>query len=189
MPTNPNISKLTLGPLISTSKGAKQILISHDGANLVWTPSEYLDVPFEPSNFSDKESARLSICFGPTKEIENYLSLFESWCVKALAKNSRELLGSEHMEAQIKEKFQSSIKTSEKGWTSFRAKMNIAGKSAVQCWTPERVRCSQPTSWRDCKVMPQLHFKSLYLMNKEIGCVIEMKHALIQEIEPECPFD
>ena len=190
MSTFPNVTKLTLGPILTTTKGSKQIQISNDGAPLIWTPSEYLEVPFEPSNLSDKESSRLSICFNPSELIvENCQNLFESWCIKTLAKKSKELLGSEQTETQIKERFQSCVKTSEKGWTSLRTKMNIAGKSAVQCWTPEKVKCSLPTSWRDCKVMPQLHFKSLYLMNKEIGCVIEMKHALIQEIEPECPFE
>ena len=103
MSTLPNVTKLTLGPLISITKGAKQIQVSHDGAHLVWTPSEFLDVPFEPSNFSDKEAARLSICFCPTKEIENFLNIFESWCVKALAKRSQEFLGSEHTSADQRE--------------------------------------------------------------------------------------
>ena len=140
-------------------------------------------------NFSDKESSRLSICFAPTPEIESFQKIFESWCVKALVKHSKEFLGSEQTEAQIREKFQSSIKTSEKGWTSFRAKMNIAGKNAVQCWTQEKVKCSLPSCWRDCKVLPQFHIKSLYLMNKEIGTVIEVKHCLLEEIEPQCPFE
>ena len=190
MSTFPNISKLTLGLILTTTKGSRQILISKDdGTPLIWTPSEYLEVAFEPSNFSDKESSRLSICFAPTEEINNFQGILESWCIKTLAKKSKELLGSEQTEAQIKEKFQSCVKTSEKGWTSFRCKMNIAGKSAVQCWTPERVRCLPPTSWRDCKVMPQLHLKSLYLMNKEVGLIIEMKNALIEEIIPQCPFE
>ena len=190
MSTLPNVTKLTLGPLLTTSKGSKQIQISKDdGSNLIWTPSEYLDIPLEPSNFSNQESSRLSICFAPSQENENFQSLFESWCIKTLAKKSKELLGCEQMETHINEKLQSCLKTLEKGWTSFRAKMSIAGKNAVQCWTQEKEKRLLPTSWRDCKMLPQLHIKSLYLMNKEIGCVIEMKHAMVQEIEPECPFE
>ena len=191
MSTLPNVTKLTLGPILTTTKGSKQIQISKDdGSPLIWTPSEYLEVAFEPSNFSDKESSRLSICFALTEEITStFQGLFERWCIKTLAKRSKELLGSEQTEAQIKEKFQSCVKTSEKGWTSFRCKMNVAGKNAVQCWTPEKVKCSLPTSWRDCKLKPQLHLKSLYLMNKEIGCVIELRHTLVQDIELECPFE
>ena len=190
MSTLPNISKLTLGPLLTTTKGSKQIQISKDdGTPLIWTPSEYLEAAFEPSCFSDKESSRLSICFAPTEQINNFQGIFEGWCVKTLAKKSKELLGSEQTEAQIKEKFQSCVKTSEKGWTSFRCKMNVAGKNAVQCWTPDRVKRSLPNSWRDCKLKPQLHLKSLYLMNKEYGPVIEVRHCLIEEIEPECPFE
>ena len=190
MSTLPNISKLTLGPLLTTTKGSRQILISKDdGTPLIWTPSEYLEVVFEPSNFSDKESSRLSICFNPTEEINSFQGIFESWCVKTLAKKSRELLGSEQTEAQIKEKFQSSLKTSEKGWTSFRAKINIAGKNQVQCWTPKKVKCWLPSCWKDCKILPQLHFKSVYIMNKEFGVVVDVKHCLLEEIEPQCPFE
>ena len=191
MSTFPNISKLTLGPILTTTKGSKQIAISKDdGSPLIWTPSEYLEVAFEPSSFSDPQASRVSICFNPTEEITNsFLGIFEGWSVKTLAKKSKELLGSEQTEAQIKEKFQSCVKTSEKGWTSFRCKMNIAGKNAVQCWTPEKVKCSLPSCWRDCKVLPQFHIKSLYLMNKEIGTVIDVKHCLLEEIEPQCPFE
>jgi len=191
MSTLPNISKLTLGPILTTTKGSKQIQISKDdGSPVIWTPSEYLEVAFEPSNFSDKESSRLSICFAPTEEIiNNFQGIFETWCIKTLAKKSQELLGSQQTAEQIKEKFQSCVKTSEKGWTSFRCKMNVAGKNAIQCWTPERVKCSQPNSWRDCKLKPQLHLKSMYLMNKEVGLIIEIKNALIEEIEPQCPFE
>ena len=71
MSTIPNISKLTLGPLLTNTKGSKQIQISSDGSPLVWTPSEYLEVPFEP-NFSDPQASRVSICFAPTPEIESF---------------------------------------------------------------------------------------------------------------------
>ena len=128
MSTLPNVTKLTLGPVLTTANGSKQIQISKDdGTPLIWTPSEYLEVAFEPSNFSDKESSRLSICFAPTEEIlSNFQGIFETWCIKTLANTSKELLGSEQTEAQIKEKFQPCVKTSEKGWTSFRCKMNMA---------------------------------------------------------------
>ena len=96
MSTLPNVTKLTLGPILTTTKGSKQIQISKDDDNpLIWTPSEYLEVAFEPSNFSDKESSRLSICFAPTEEINNFQGIFESWCVKALAIKSKEFLGTE----------------------------------------------------------------------------------------------
>ena len=185
----PNVTKLSLGPILTTTKGSKQIQISNDGSPLVWTPSEYLEIPFEPSNFSDKESSRQSICFAPTPEIENFQNIFQSWCIKTLAKKSKELLGSEQTEAQIKEKFQSSLKTSEKGWTSFRAKMNVAGKNQVQCWTPEKVIRSLPSCWKDCKILPQFHLKSVYIMNKEFGVICDVKHCLVEEIEPQCPFE
>ena len=83
----------------------------------------------------------------PTEEIESCLEILESWCIKALTKESKEMLGQELTESQIKERFKSSLNTLEKGWISFRCKVNIAGKNAVKCWTPEKVKRSLPESW------------------------------------------
>ena len=189
MSTFPSICSLKLGPLTVTSKGSKQIQVYKDDGPLVWQPSEYLEVPFEPSNFADKDSSRVNICFVPTEEIKTCLELFESWCIKTLTKDAKELLGQELTESQIKEIFQTSLKTSEKGWTSFRCKMNIAGRNAVQCWTKDKVKRSRPESWRDCKITPKLHFKGLYVMGRDMGAVIEVTHAMVEELEQHCPFD
>ena len=189
MSTFPSIANLKLGPLTVSSKGSKQIQISKDDGPLVWQPCEYLEVPFEPSNFSDKESSRLNICFVPTEEIKSCLELFESWCIKTLTKEAKELLGQELTESQIKERFQSSLKTSEKGWTSFRCKMNIEGRNAVQCWTTDKAQRSLPESWRVCKIIPKLHFKGLYVMGRDLGAVIDVTHAMVEELEMQCPFD
>ena len=189
MSTFPSITSFKLGPLSVTSKGSKQIQISKEDGPLVWQPSESCEVPFEPSNFSDKESSRVNLCFVPTEEIESCLELFESWCIKALTKESKELLGQELTESQIKERFQSSLKTSEKGWRSFRCKMNIAGKNAVKCWTPDKVKRSLPESWRDCKITPKLHFKGLYVMGRDVGMLIDVTHAKVEELVQQCPFD
>ena len=189
MSSFPSLNKLAFGKLVTTSKGAKQIPITNEDGPLTWQPSDFLEIPFEPSNFSDKESSRVNICFAPTEEISNSLNLFESWLVKSLAKQSKELLGQEQTESQIRERFQSSLKTSEKGWTSFRAKMNITGRNAVQCWNLDKTQRSHPDCWRDCKVIPKLHFKALYVMNKDLGLIIDVTHCMVEELDKQCPFD
>ena len=122
MSTIPQLNKLTLGPLLTTSKGAKQIQITNDGGPLIWTPKEYLEIPFEPSNFSDKESSRLSICFTPTPEIESFQKIFESWCVKALAIKSKEFLGTELTQEQIKRNFQ-------QAWRHRKKVIRVSGRN------------------------------------------------------------
>jgi hypothetical protein len=189
MSTFPSLNKLAFGKLVTTSKGAKQIPITNEDGPLTWQPSDFLEIPFEPSNFSDKESSRVNICFAPTEEISNSLNLFESWLVKSLARQSKELLGQEQTESQIRERFQSSLRTSEKGWTSFRAKMNITGRNAVQCWNLDKTQRSPPDCWRDCKVIPKLHFKSLYVMNKDLGLIVDVTHCMVEELDKQCPFD
>ena len=81
------------------------------------------------------------------------------------------------------------LETSEKGWTSFRCTVNIEGRNAVQCWTPNKVKRSLPESWRDCKITPKLYFKGLYVMGRDMGAVIELTHATVEELEQQCPFE
>ena len=67
--------------------------------------------------------------------------------------------------------------------------MNIAGKNAVTCWTPDKVKRSLPESWRDCKITPKLHFKGLYVMGRDVGMLIDVTHAKVEELVQQCPFD
>ncbi len=153
------------------------------------TVTAHIDSWSHGNRYPVKESNRVNICFAPTEEISSSLSIFESWCLKTLARQSKELLGQEQTESQIRERFQSSLKTSEKGWTSFRAKMNITGRNAVQCWNLDKTQRSPPDCWRDCKVIPKLHFKSLYVMNKDLGLIIDVTHCMVEELDKQCPFD
>jgi hypothetical protein len=54
----PGISTLSLGSIVRSSKGATQIPILAEAKPVCWQPSESREVPFEPSAFEDKESAR-----------------------------------------------------------------------------------------------------------------------------------
>jgi len=188
--TFPKIETLSFGALISTTKGSKQIpILQNKTKPLTWQPDEFWDIPFEPSNFADKDSNRVTLCFTPTEQAEDFLRIFDLWCIKALASQSKELLGGNQLtEEQVKNRYISPIKTSEKGYTTLRCKMNLAGPHTVQCWTNSKELRSQPDCWRNCKVKPMLYFKSIYLMGKDLGPIIECTHAMIDESIPECPF-
>ena len=187
--TFPKIETLSFGPLISTSKGSKQIpILQNKTKALTWQPDEFWDIPFEPGNFADKESNRVSICFTPQEQVENCLKIFDLWCIKTLANQSKELLGQQISEEQVKARYVSPLKTSEKGYTTLRCKMNRAGPHAVQCWTQGREQRLPPDCWQKCKVKPMLYFKSIYIMGKDLGPIIECTHAMIEESEIECPF-
>ena len=185
----PKIETLSFGPLISRLKGSKQIpILQNKTKALTWQPIDFWVTPFEPSNFSDKESNRVSICFTPTAEVEDSLKIFDLWCINRLASQSKALLGQQMTEEQVKARYVSPLKTSEKGYTSLRCKMNLAGPHTVQCWTNFKELRSLPDCWRSCKVKPMLYFKSIYIMGKDLGPIIECTHAMIEETTPECPF-
>ena len=187
--TFPKIETLSFGPLISTTKGSKQIpILQNKTKALTWQPEEFWDIPFEPGNFSDKESNRVSICFTSTEQVEDCLRIFDLWCIKTLASQSKELLGQQLTDEQVKTRYMSPLKTSEKGYTSLRCKMNLAGPHTVQCWTNFKELRLPPDCWRNCKVKPMLYFKSIYIMGKDLGPIIEVTHTMIEESIPECPF-
>ncbi len=191
MSTFPSITSFKLGPLSVTSKGSKHFQISKDDGPLVWQPSESFEVPFEPSHFSDKESSRVNICFVPTEEIENCLELLESWCIKALTKESKELLGQELTESQIKERFQSSLKTSEEiipvqnehsGQECSHmldTKQSEALASRILAGLQDHAKTSFQRSVCD----------GLYVMGRDVGMLIDVTHVEVEELVHQCPFD
>ena len=81
-----------------------------------------------------------------------------------------------------------SNKNIRKGYTTLRCKMNLAGPHTVQCWTDFKELRLPPDCWRNCKVKPMLYFKSIYIMGKDLGPIIECTHAMIEESKIECPF-
>ena len=112
----------------------------------------------------------------------------ESWVLETLAANPQKYFGQDLTLVQLKERFSSAIKTSEKGYRSLRAKMNFTGKGAVQCWTAEKAKRDLPEDWTACSVKPRLQIKGLWIMSREFGLLLEMSDALLEEFSVACPF-
>ncbi len=97
-------------------------------------------------------------------------------------------LGSSYSEAKVQEMFTSALKTTDRGYTHLRAKMNLAGKGQVKCWDLNKMPRPAPEDWTICEVTPCLHVKGLWVMNKDFGLIIEMADALVVESSQACPF-
>ena len=181
------MTNLKLGEITTLGKGAKVTPLTSNGEVLKWCPGA-LQILFEPKAFNDPGATRVSVCFKSTPEIEAYIRELESWILKEVSSNPQMYLGQACSEAQVRERFTSALKTSEKGYTHLRAKMNTAGKGQVKCWDENKKPRPPPDDWTLCEVQPCLHIKGLWVMSKDFGLLIEMADALVSESSQLCPF-
>ena len=181
------MTSLKLGEVALIGKGAKVAPLTSEGGALKWTPGP-LQILFQPKAFNDPAATRVSVCFKSTPQIEEYIEELEAWILKEVASNPQQYLGQALSEAQVRERFTSAIKTSDKGYRHLRAKMNLAGKGQVKCWDENKRPRQPPDDWTLCEVQPCLQIKGLWVMSKDFGLLIEMADALVSESSQLCPF-
>jgi hypothetical protein len=182
------MTNLKLGEVTLLGKGAKVAPLTSNGEVLKWRPGP-LQILFQPKAFNDPAATRVSVCFKSTSEIEEYIEELEAWILKEVSSNPQMYLGQACSEAQVRERFTSALKTSEKGYKHLKAKINIAGKSQVKCWDMNtRLPRPPPEDWTLCEVQPFLHIKGIWVMSKDFGLLIEMADALVSESSQLCPF-
>ena len=174
-------SGLTFGDLTSSGKGARSVPITGENT---WAPGE-LKVLWQPRSFDGSDQNRVSISFQTTDALEVDIRKFEE-CIVAYV-GARQYLG-DLSPAQVKERFVSMLKVSDKGYRSLRAKMNFTGRNGVQCWDSDKQKRDLPEDWLCCSVSPIFRIKGLWLMSRDWGILCEMEHAQISEATAACPF-
>ena len=118
-------SKLKLGELQLQAKGAKHIPLFYNGEQqFKWHPGA-LQMLWQPKTFNDPTATRVSICFQTTPEVENYIRVLETWVLDQVKANPQMYLGHALTPDKVEAMFTSALKTSEKGYTHLRAKMNL----------------------------------------------------------------
>ena len=187
--TSIDISNLAFASLCTTSKGAKQLPAWYtDGEPVSWQPEHFMEVPFEPSAFGDPEASRVTLCVTPSETLSAQIAELDAWCINTLI-STPSLLGVSLTPEQVKERYASSLKTSEKGYLTLRCKMNKYGRYAVQCYDTEKEKRSQPDTWRGCSIRPRIVWKGLWVMGRDFGSILEVTHCIVQEGGGDsCPF-
>ncbi len=179
-----------LGDLLVTSKGAKQIPVTTKaGSPLIWMHNEALTVCYQPSAFNDPDATRVNLCLGMTDSLAQQLKSFDASLITAIAAESKKYFGGQSLSIEeVKNRMQPSVKVSEKGYDHWRCKMNIAGRSKVQCYGTDRLVRALPENWLAVSVKPRVQIKSIWIMSKEIGVIWEVVACQIDESVQECPF-
>ena len=192
-PASANIdtTALSLGDVVVTGKGAKQIpLISKHGEFVTWNPSDFLTVMFEPSAYNQPDATRLNLCLSVTPAVARSLSAFDEWLTTTLAQESLRLFGTALSVEEVRGKFLQTLRTHEAtGSQSLRLKMNTTGRSRVRLWDMARNPISAPPSWTQCSAKCKIRLKTIWFMGKnEMGVVAEATDIMLDDAEAECPF-
>jgi hypothetical protein len=188
---NIDTTVLTLGDVVVTGKGAKQIpLISKNGEAVTWNPTDFLTVMFEPSAYNQPDATRLNLCLSVTPAVARSLSAFDEWLTTTLAAESLRLFGTTLSVEEVRGKFLPTLRTHEAtGSQSLRLKMNTTGRSRVRLWDMTRNPISAPPSWTQCSAKCKIRLKAVWLMGKnEMGIVAEATDVMLDDAEAECPF-
>ena len=187
-----DISSLAFTAAVVNSKGAKTLpVLNKDGSSVTWQLVDPLEVAFEPSAYNDPENvaSRVTMCLTPTDAICDEIAALDAWCLETLSANPVPLLGLQLSSEQIRDRYVSCLKTSDKGYKTIRLKMNRGGRYSLQCFTPDREKRAHPEAWRGGSVQAQVTFKGLFLMGRDFGPVLEVTHVIVHESKDEiCPF-
>ena len=185
-----DLGSLSLGDVVTTGKGAKQIPLSAIGGEaVIWRPKDALTVLFEPSAYNQPDATRVTLCLSVTPAVVSSLQGFDEWCVTTLAAQSSRLLGSQLSVEEVRNRFQPTLRTHEaSGSQSLRLKMNLSGRAAVRIWNPMGTQISAPPSWSQCSAKCRIRLKGFWLMAKEIGVVAECIDVQLDTAEAKCPF-
>ena len=146
-----DISAIKLGALQISTKGAKSIPVSLANDKSVFLQAGPLTPQFEPSALNDAIATRVNLCLSLNDEVEATLSQIDAHIVKLLVLDSPKLFGMPLNDSQVRERMQPSIRISEKGFRSWRMKMNLSGRNCVQLYDVDRQNLAiPPQSWVGC---------------------------------------
>jgi hypothetical protein len=181
-------TQIKLGQLQINPKGAKQVPISLDNDKSLFLRHGPLAPLFEPSAFNDPLATRVNLSLSVNDALEYELKSIDDQIVKLLAVDSLRFFGSEQTEAQIKDRMLPSIRISEKGFKSWRLKMNVSGRNRVQVFDMDKNAIDPPDFWVGCGINARVLVKSVWMMAKECGILYEVQAVQAQACSVECPF-
>ena len=137
-PTSVDLPQLVFAALTTTPKGRKQLpALYKNGESVAFSPEDFYSIPFEPSAFNDAEAQRVTLCVTPSEDLWEQIAALDEWCIETLSANST-LLGVSLSPQQIRDRYVSCLRTSEKGYKIVRSKINLSGKYSIQCYTQEK---------------------------------------------------
>jgi hypothetical protein len=186
-----DFTKLQLAEPVVSSRGAKSCALSNDNAKFILTVGSRespLTSPFGASSFSDETTSRKTIEYRLPPTWVDYFDSFDSWAVTYLTCNSERLFGKPLTIEQVRDSYKPCVTRRGNYQPTLRCKLNIAGTSAVRCWTPLEQRMGVPEDFRGYEMVPRVSALHLWCMNREFGFVFQVNDLMCSEVSQCCPF-
>ena len=174
-----------LGEVQTSSKGVRSASLTADGQPifLQLTPqAEPLTTPFGASSFNNEETNRKTLDFRCTPDLQEFLRRLDEWARLYLADNAQRLFKGKTPE------YRECLQKKGEYPETVRTKINVSGQRACRCWSERYEKIDIPEDLRQCGLVPRVQAKSLYVMGKEVGLVLEVTDLLCVLPEETCPF-
>ena len=171
-----------------TAKSGKTAPILHKGTQFIRQFDE-VEAAFNASAFNEPEANRVNLCMRTTSSIEDWITEFEHWLLDYCTSNSMRIFGKELTRDGVAFMYTPLLKMSDKYPSTWKVKLNKTGRQACRCWDKNtRLKREQPDDWRDCRIIPRVWIKSLWIQSKSFGVIMELTDAVLSESGPkECP--
>ena len=191
-----NPATLSLNDVYTTPHGAKVAQIRDGGGALVIQPNEFLRVPFEPSAFNESDAQRLNLFIEAPRPVLEMFAALDEWLIGYLAEHSSRLFKKPLTTDEIRAKYQSCVRHSDKGYMpAIKTKVDLSdGKHALHCWDGNGSEAVRPESWRNCYINPRLHVTHLWFMGSNFGPAVRLTDAQVlpppdeDAADRKCPF-
>ena len=178
-------AELRLGDVFLTRHNAKIASIRDGNKDLVLQPEEFLKVPFTPMNFDDNAATRLNLFLHPCRSLLEDVVSIDEWLIGYLADHSVEILKEQMNFDQVREKYISCIRHSDKGYApTIKTKIDFTdGKHSLHCWDADGNLIDAPENWKEFRISPRLHVSHVWFMGTNFGPVLRLTDALLKPEE------
>jgi len=132
---------------------------------------------------------RLNLDFSAPPDLAQYFEAADETICELATKNSESLFGKIMSYGEVLAQYTPMLKEGKLEYPStIRTKINMTGRRALKCYTPEGTPRDFPEDFRAVRVVPGVLVSHLWFQNKSFGVVLETTHCKIHETSEECPF-
>ena len=180
------IPQITLAEVQTTSKGQKSIPIAYanNGGDRVFIFPGRQDVPFNPAAYQNPDASRLNLCYTPFEDFRAIITALDNQVKEQLTPRLKEIFGDGVSELT----YNSPLKDTRNGYTHVRTKINTEGRGSVRIWNSRKQLAPAPEDWTAVSVSPRIWVKCVYVMNKEVGLILETSDVCVEPKQVSCPF-
>ena len=173
------------------AKGGKYVPLRRNGGPPVWQSAEWQKIIWHLAAFNDPSAKRVGLCLEPDEASKAQLQEIEQHLVRALTALSLsepKVFGKFLTETDVKDRFQSCLKTSPRNGSYLKLKMDWG---RVRIWGPNQEELPEPgdLAGRECRVRCEL--RQVCVMSNQCGLLLEVTDLQLKAYEaagPACPF-